>query len=317
MSDAAQPITVEELNELSGMLDGTRVLKPPRMLDCDHEALFGALGRVKLRASPIMLKEGLFLQTTFAHIFSAPMAAFAPPSSNCAPHPAPWAAVRGRGESEDFLAEIVLESGAKPLPFSRLETVRMVAALIRLLTAQPVFVASIAPVSLASGQAHQTENPIYGFERTPHWHFGGVEIDEDYAELLRQFLDPTGVILKDDNAYRAFVMLDGIWWLPTTTAMMVAIWTAVETMLRPGRRDVTKRLADGVRRYIGRSKNDGDRLYNETVRLYESRGASAHAGQSPAIEDVHASFVIAHDLMLRATHEGRLPDIDNITPIWG
>ncbi|GBD48543.1 hypothetical protein [Methylopila sp. Yamaguchi] len=316
MSDAAQPMTREELNDLRGLLDGTRVFRPPRKLDFDHEALFGALGRVELSVSPIQLKEGLFLQKTFAHVFSAPMAAFSPPPLNRGPHPAPWAVVHGRGEAEDFVAEIVLEAGAKPLPYERLETVRMVAALIRLLAAQPVFVASIAPVSMGGGEAHKAHNPIYGFERTPHWHFGGVTIDEKYAELLRTFLDPTSLILKDDSAYRAFVMLDGIWWLPTTTAMMVAIWTSVETMLRPGRRDVTKRLADGVRRYVGQSKSDGDRLYNETVRLYESRGQSAHAGRSPAIEDVHASFVIAHDVMLRAMHEGQLPDLDNLTPVW-
>ena len=85
----------------------------------------------------------------------------------------------------------------------------------------------------------------------------------------------------DADLARAFTLADGMWWLPTAEAQMTTIWTAIEMLMRPGRKDTTKKLGGAVRAYVGFDRSSGDRLYRDVTRLYFERGNSVHAGAEP------------------------------------
>ena len=55
------------------------------------------------------------------------------------------------------------------------------------------------------------------------------------------WLDPydLDVLMTDADLGRAFTLSDGMWWLPTREAQLTTVWTVIEMLMRPGRRDNT------------------------------------------------------------------------------
>lgn len=305
------------VSDLTGMLDGTYSPPPRPQIDVTTDALFGGLARVALHCEAVELLPGLQLRQTYAHMFSAPMVAFAPPPSPRAAHPAPWHHAEGGGLAENVTVEVYLEKGASPIGLPRLETIRLVATLVRLLAAKPACMPIISNVSFGAVTAANSPPSIRALEPVPNWPVRDVAISATFVELLQQFLQPAGTLLQDDDVFRAFSLADGMWWLPSWTAQMIAIWTAAETLMRPGRVRTGAALASGIRAYIGLSREHGDRLYNEVTRLYAARGGATHAGRQPSGKDLEASYRIVRDILLRCIAEGRRPQPSReITPLW-
>lgn len=144
-----------------------------------------------------------------------------------------------------------------------------------------------------------------------------VKLTEAFNRSLAAFLPHVDALSLDADLARAFSLADGMWWLPTLEAQMTTIWTAIEMLMRPGRRDTTKQLGRAVRAYIAFDRSSGDRLYQDVTRLYFERGNSAHAGAEPTSGDVQASYGILRGILLRALQEReRPPRPEDIVPLW-
>ena len=145
-----------------------------------------------------------------------------------------------------------------------------------------------------------------------------VKLTEAFNRSLIDFLLHADVLNLDADLARAFTLADGMWWLPTAEAQMTTIWTAIEMLMRPGRKDTTKKLGGAVRAYVGFDRSSGDRLYQDVTRLYFERGNSVHAGAEPMRQNVQASYGILRLILLRALQERkRPPRPEDIVPLWG
>jgi hypothetical protein len=308
--------TSKVVADLRAMLDGDYVAPPPEAVDLETVALYAGLSRVALPDGPTELMPGLTLRPTYAHFFTSPVVAFAPPHKPSAPHPAPWHRTRNGGSAETVTVEMCLAEGARPWTFSRVDTIRFVAGLIRLLAASPARIAVLSSVAFSEVVAAEREPALWELEQLAPWPTQTVKLDEDFLEIVRRLLQPSSVVIQDDDVYRAFSLLDSVWWLPSLNAQMVVIWTVAETLMRPGRFRTGEQLAKLMRAYTGRGRSHGDRVYNEVTRLYQARGSATHAGRLPKPEDVQASFYLVRDVMLRAFLEGERPPLpEAIVPL--
>ncbi len=307
----------KKIADLRGMIDGTYVPPPRPSFDHRNSALYGGLARASLHCQAVELLPGLELRRSYAYVFAPAMVAFAPPPAPRSAHPAPWHAADGGGIAETVEVEVFLAADARPFALDRLDTVRCVASLIRLLGGAPVCMPILSSQPFNAVPNSKLDTTILSLETVPNWSGRSVSITPDFVERLRHFLGSASVLLQDDDVFRAFSLADGMWWLPSWTAQMLALWTAAETLMRPGRTSVGAKLADSIRSYLGLNRSDGDRLYNEVTRLYFSRGSAAHAGRTPVAADMDASYRIVRGILLRCFADGqRPPERTDIVPLW-
>jgi hypothetical protein len=216
------------------------------------------------------------------------------------------------------MVELRLAEGAKPFDLSRVDCLRLVTSMIRLIAAVPVSLPLLSDLSFAEPARSERRPNIWHLEVFTQWpRFNPVELNSEFFEILRMLLEPASLILQDDEVNRAFALADGVWWLPSLSAQMTTIWSAAETLMRPGRLRTGEHLAKAVRTYIGKNRSDGDRIYNDVAQLYGARGSTAHAGHAPKPNDVRASFLIVREILLRAFAEGKRPPIpEEMVPLW-
>jgi hypothetical protein len=307
----------KQLAHLRTLSDGT--YEPPRpSIDVENAALFAGLSRVTLEGGgEAELAPGLLLRPAYAHVFAPPMVAVSAPERPRAPHPSPWYALEGGGIAETAKVEVSLATGARLFGLPRLTALRLVASIFRLVSAQPVCMPVLCNVPLAD--ARQPDGPahMWQLERPPAVHGQPVRLDPSFIEAVVRFLPSVEALATDADLSRAFTLADGMWWLPTLEAQLTTIWTVVEMLMRPGRRDTTKEMGRAVRAYASFDRSSGDRLYQEVVRLYFARGTSAHAGAEPAATDVQASYMILRGILLRALSErSRPPKPEDIVQLW-
>lgn len=299
-------VTPELVADLRAMLDGTYTPPAKPNIDPEHITLFAGLSGVVV-SGPTELAPGITIQPTYAHLFSHFMAAFNRPPNPRAPHPAPWHAVRSGGIAFDVSAQVILSEGANAGKLSRLNSIWLVVSLIRLLSGAPIRMPALSTVAFEDVAANDRDTTIWAGETTGAPEEWIVNVDQSFAFGLAHCL-PLAANLMDEPIFnRAFRTFDAVVWLPDRSAQMVAIWTAMETAMRPGRGGTTKRLAGALRSYLGTDRSSGDRIYNEVVRLYGERGNSAHDAQPASAQTVRDSYLLARLMFIEIIGRGELP----------
>lgn len=307
----------DALSRLRALSNGTYEAQRPPPIDLQNASLFAGLSRVSLDNAEVELLPGLHLKQGYAHVFQSPMVAVAPPPTPRAASPAPWYALENGHVAETAHVEVSLMAGARPLDMPRIAVLRLVAATIRLLSSQPICLPILSNVPL--NEARQPSRPvhIWQVERPLNIYGQPVKMDNSFIASLPGLIIDISALHSDLELARAFILADGFWWQPTAGSQLVTIWTVIEMLMRPGRRDTTKCLARAVRKYVSQDRASGDRLYQEVARLYAARGSVAHCGSSTAMEDVRASYMILREIMLRAATERRRPPrLEDMTSLY-
>jgi hypothetical protein len=110
----------EELARLRALCDGTYEPPPTPRIDLNHAPLFAGLARAILHGPAVEIAPGTELRRTFAYVFAAPMVALSPPPNPRSPHPAPWYALEGGGDTETVEVAIARRSTPlRPAPAGR------------------------------------------------------------------------------------------------------------------------------------------------------------------------------------------------------
>lgn len=306
-----------QLAQLHALNDGTYKLPPQPSIDLRSAALYAGLSRVTLEIDQAELAPGLVLRRAYAHVFAPPMVAVSAPLRPRAPHPSPWYALESGGIAETAEVEVALAPDAQPFGLPRLAALRLVASILRLVSAQPVCMPVLCNLPLAEARLPDGRAHMWQFERPPSVYGQPVQLTSSFIDSIAHFLPNVEATAADADLARAVTLADGMWWLPTLEAQLTTIWTVIEMLMRPGRRDTTKELARAVRTYSSFDRSAGDRLYQEVVRLYFARGSSAHAGAEPAADDVQASYMILRGILLRALCERSRPPLPtDMVPLW-
>jgi hypothetical protein len=154
------------------------------------------------------------------------------------------------------------------------------------------------------------------------------------ADQLPLRLDPPRVLAEADLAWvrdqlvggaalmqvpsfnRAIQTLDGVAWAHSVGAGIVMTWAAIETLMQPGRQNMTKKLARAIAAYLKPPCPERDRLFQRVRSLYEARGGTAHAAHQPEPDAFFASLVVARAVFCTAIERRELPDAPALLSAW-
>ena len=141
-------------------------------------------------------------------------------------------------------------------------------------------------------------------------------LSEEHLRRARD-LFAAGARLMNDVAFsRAFQAFDGAIWAHFAGSALVALWAAVETLVRPGRTGITKRLARAVAALLEPPGTERRRMYQRVESLYEARSGSAHASRTPVAEQLMASFDITRRSFVACMDGAVLPDVVQLEEMW-
>jgi hypothetical protein len=297
----------ELADTLNGILDGSYEPPQPPAVDFESIALFGGLEGINLNGKRFVITEGIELAPTFAHCFSYFMAAFAPPPTPRAPHPPPWHALRGGGVSFDIGAELIIKESTPNFGLTRVETLNLVMALMRLLSGLTPRTPMISDQSFSDVLESQKQPNVFAWETLPFGYRTTVEVTDSFASGLGECLPRAARLLAVPEFRRSFQLFDAVTWLPTSAARLTAIWTAIETAIRPGRRNIAKNLARCLGDLIGEDRTERDRICNQALKLYGERGSSAHDSQDADFGAIRESQMLARSMFIRIISNEQMP----------
>ena len=287
--------------------------------DPESSPLFGGMAGATLGVGELEVCPGLVLRQTYAHVMSPYILAFKRPKASGGHHPGPWKSARG-GAFVDVEIEVGLDEGTRPTGFDRLNTLWWVVALLRLSTGADLRMPIVSNASFSNVATGAVEPIFWPFEMLPTQvstvSAPPQEINEDSLLWLRGAFAPGSKLMRDGLFGRAFQTLDSAIWAHSRGSAIIAVWAAIDTLMRPGRTDIGKRLAMSVAALLEAPGPERDRLFQRAKSLYEARGSSAHASKSPEGEQLVSSFDIARRCFMASIDNRTVPDSTRLQERW-
>lgn len=286
----------------------------------DDAPLFGGLTGASLGVNEFEVCEGLVLRKTYAHVMSPFLLAFRRPERPGQHHPGPWKATRG-GLWLDVEIEVALHRGVRPTGFDRLNTLWWTLALLRLSSGSALRMPVVSTSSFSTIAGSPIEPDLWPVETLPR-QFQTVPdppnvISEEHLRWVRDVFERASELMLTKSAFgRAFQTFDAAIWAHSAGSAIVMIWAALETLIRPGRRNITKNLASSLAAFLEPPGADRDRLFQLVSSLYGARGGSAHASRSPEAQHLMESFQVSRRSFIACLENHELPDNTRLLKKW-
>ena len=284
----------------------------------ENVALFGGLAGASLGVEEFEICEGLILRQTYTHVMSPYILAFRRPERPGVHHPAPWKP--SGGTSFDVEIEVALAQGVRPTGFDRLNTLWWTLALLRLSTGAMLRMPVVSDTSFGDVARSSVEPVLWPVEMLPRQlptvTSPPAVVGEEPLHWIRDAFHPGADLMNDESFSRAFQAFDGAIWAHSAGSAIVTIWAALETLIQPGRHQITKRLASSLAALLEPAGAERDRLFQRLTSLYEARGGSAHASRSPEAHHLLASFEITRRLFMACMDRQELPNSDDLHERW-
>lgn len=234
-------------------------------------------------------------------------------------HPGPWKAARG-GFFLDVEVEVALDAGVQPVGFDRLNTLWWVLALLRLTTASKLHMPFVSNICLNEVVASEVEPVFWPLEAVPRRLFRQPNppyvLTENDLNWLHRAFEGGASLMREERFNRAFQAFDDATWAHSTGSALVTIWGAMETLIRPGRREITKILASTLAAFLEPPGPERDRVFQKIGSLYQVRGQFVHASQPPEITQLQGSVDIGRRTLMACLERQLLPDIDELQAAW-
>lgn len=278
----------------------------------DALPIYGSVTGITLPVNNFHVCEGIELRKGVFEIFSAPMLAFAEPSTPNTHTPGPWVAIRG-GFSFKSRVELVIQNLNALDGFTPSQAMWIVAALLRLHIEAPVRINVVANIPLASLPEHKSAQAL-SFEVSPFqiglFRADRADLDVEGLNWLSSALPVAARLFHDERFNRAFTLYDAATWADRLELATVLLWTSVEVLFDlGGEQHKTKAICSALAKYVAHDARDRDRAYNVIRELYGKRGSIVHAGQKIDHEDFARSYSIVRAIFRNVLGRKTLPII--------
>ena len=281
--------------------------------------LFGGLAGAVLPVDEFEICEGLVLRKTYAHVMSPYILAFRRPERAHQHHPGPWKSAKG-GVWIDVEIEIALQQGARPTGFDRLNTLWWILALLRLSSGASLKLPVVSDTSFSAIADGSIEPSLWPIETLPR-QFRTVSdplrtIENEQLLWVRGAFGPGWELMNDPAFWRAFQTFDAAVWAHSAGSALVTIWAALETLIQPGRHQITNRLASSLAALLEPPGPGRSRLFGRAKSLYEARSGSAHASRVPEAQQLLSSFEIGRQSFVSCIDKSTLPKVAELQELW-
>lgn len=277
--------------------------------------LHGGISGLRVE-EPIEIVTGLRLTPTYAHVMAPFIMAFKPPEIGQA-HPGPWKSASG-GSSSDIHTEATLDADATVGGFDRLNSIWFLATLLRLRISTAIRVPVVSDTTFS--EVTDGKEPVLWpieFRRPVHAALHPIsETQQDGLEWIASNIENGFVLMQGEGFALALQTLDQAWFAESPGSRMVLLWSAIESLFRPGNRDITKVLARSIATYLTNEPRARDRHFQEIKDLYKVRGEMVHAARAPTETPIKATESIARRVFIRAIELQEVPDSERLQIAW-
>lgn len=277
--------------------------------------LHGGISGLSVK-EPIEIVSGLRLAPTYAHVMAPFIMAFKPPELGQA-HPGPWKSASG-GSASDIHTEATLDADARVGGFDRLNSIWFLATLLRLRVSTAIRVPVISDTTFS--EVPDGKEPVLWpieFRRPVHVALHQIsETQQDGLEWIVSNIENGSVLMQGEGFALALQTLDQAWFAESRGSIMVLLWSAIESLFRPGGRDITKVLSRSIATYLNDEPRARDRHFQEIKDLYKVRGEMVHAARAPTEEPIEATANIARRVFIRAIELREIPVAERLQIAW-
>lgn len=278
--------------------------------------LFCGVAGLELPVESFEVAPGITLRQTYSNVIAPFLMAFKRPERPGQHSPGPLKVLQPGGF--EVKAELELREGADALGFDRLNAVWFAVAMLRLRVAQPFQTAVIADRAFSSIAFAVDAAQIFPVElgrallaTAP---FRSVSIED--LQWVKQHLHAAAQLMKQPAFNRAFQTIDSATLTNSPGAGIVIAWAAIETLVRPGAFDITKRLCKALSSFLYPPGSERDRAYAEIAECYQARGGAVHAGQLPDQVQFHKAYDLARMALTKAIQNEAMPEVETLLQNW-
>jgi|SRR5579864_301083 len=279
----------------------------------DTHDLYGGLAGLMLEPNRFELGKGVVISTTYAHLMSHFMMAFAPAAPG-KPHPAPWKPATGRGVEIDVTAELFVPRTCNCAHFDNLNLIWWIVALLRLRAATSIYVPVVSSHSFSTIPSLQEEPAIGTMEvrglplRAEEQVNSQVGIPQ--LEWIKSHWEPASALLSDDGFQTAFDAIDFSKWHASPQLGLLALWGALERLFSPSTQELRFRVSANIASYLENRGAARQALFKRITKLYDLRSAAAHGSGEYEITPYQETYAIARRVILRMIETGHVPSKD-------
>jgi hypothetical protein len=164
-----------------------------------------------------------------------------------------------------------------------------------LLLCAPIRLALLSDIPFVTlGGSGELQPTLISVEQAGSYALTGELDVTGYMDGWRSLLSALIVAMKDERFSRAFSYLDAAWWVGSSAAFLVSLWTALEALLLdPNTVGIKRALAARNSELLATSPAERDRMFNKVLDLYRTRCDSAHEALHPDLVPVKESARLA------------------------
>jgi hypothetical protein len=292
-------------------------LSPTQAHPSDYP-LYGGISGTRLPCPTYELSDGVFLRSTYAHVFAPYMLSLSRRTSET-PFGEPWKPASG-GLGFDIEFEIEIPKGERPTNFTRINTIWWIASLIRLHQAIGLRVPVVSSMSFSTIAGAKDEPILWPIEMSPRqWIFdrtSNATIHASTLDWLKVHWQSAATLMDSPSFNVAFQAFDQAMWSHPIGSALMMIWASVEALIRPGDQDITRTLCSCIAAYLEPPGTQRDRLFTTIRDLYKMRGFTAHAAEPPDEQTIRQTFEVVRRCFIRAFEQCVPPDSQSLMHNW-
>ena len=280
-----------------------------KSIDPNLGELYGGLSNIELSFDQFDFGHGISLSKTYAHFMAPYLLAFAQAAPG-KPHPPPWKSAGG-GIAYDITAEIFIpREFSPPSFFNRVNTVWLLTALLRLITAPLIFAPVLSSQSIKSIAGSKEEPYFWPMEvhtkrlvRCPP--FDNV----NYLTWIRNNWEAAGWLMcKNNGFYLAFRAFDQSTFNTEPALALVSLWGALETLFSPSQVELKFRTSSMIAAFLEQPGNQRLEGYRHIQKLYDSRSKAAHGSGHDEGEAYKETFIVLRRALIKIIEANHLPN---------
>lgn len=259
-----------------------------------------------LEGRRIEFPRDVVLESTFAHLMSPMIMAFAP--STGGPHPGPWKPVSG-GFGADITAQLYVPESAANGIADRMELAATVLFLIRLWSDPAVTMAAASNLSFRElRDAPDNTARIVPLEFQPRYFVLGNGHNKKSAETIdwvAEHFETTVKLRAESSEFRlASYALDTGQFVQNTALTLISLWGALEALFSPSTSELKFRVSALIAAYLHPPGSRRRKLQQTVASLYDKRSAAAHGKPKHASDDLLATFELLRTVLVRIISDG-------------
>ncbi|HEY3697228.1 hypothetical protein [Phenylobacterium sp.] len=275
---------------------------------------YAGLSGVTLAAEKVELSHGLVLSSTYAHLTSPCLMAFAPAPPGKL-HPAPWRAAKG-GFTYDITVQLYVPNAAGAGGFAGEDALRLFLAFLRIGDAPYASAPVLCDMPFAKAAHSKAEPNISMFEVEPRI-FKIAEgrsdaLSPERIKWLKKGWPKAAELLRQEPKLLTALQacdLSGV--RGHGSASLLAIWGALEQLFAPARTELRYRVAANMACYLEPRGPDRLETFKRLQKLYDQRSAAAHGVVEPDKSVLTESWVLLRNALMKILQEGKVPRQDD------